>query len=214
MSGTLAPSPIRPTASLRSGRVRSGAYAIRAATADDAALIRDFVCGLSVRTQYFRFFTAVSPPSRGLLLALTGGTGGTDILLVTDETGAVIGHGMAVDAEADGRRHADIGLVIADGWQGQGLGTQLLTLAAERAAARGIRALLLEVLPENRRMLGIIERRWPDARRKRLPDAISITAEIDPPELDSPVLPGQLLAAALLDCAARSTYRRGRYDAA
>jgi ribosomal protein S18 acetylase RimI-like enzyme len=209
MNGTLVP-PVGWPASLRSGRVRTGRYAIRPATQDDAPLIREFVCGLSVRTQYFRFFTAVSPPSGGLLRALTGSAGRADILVVTDESGAVIGHGMAVDTDADAstgvtRRAADIGLVIADEWQGQGLGSQLLTLVSERAAARGVRVLLLEVLPDNRRMLGIIERRWPDAHRKRMPDALSITAEIEPPELDSPVLPGHLLAAALLDCAARSS---------
>ncbi len=186
------------------GSVPSGRYRVRTAEPDDAALIRDFVCGLSVRTQYFRFFTAVAPPSGGLLRALSGGSGRSDILLVIDDSGAVVGHGMAADGESCDLHTADIGLVIADRWQGQGLGTTLLRLLTERAAERGVETLVLEVLPDNRKMLGIIERRWPHASRKRTPDAITITAELIRPDLDYSSIPGPLLAAQLIDCAARA----------
>jgi len=182
MNGTLMPAPTAAAATaahaagcLASGTASSGGYQLRAAGPQDADAIRDFVSGLSVRTQYFRFFTAVSPPSRGLLRALSGGGRRADILLVTDEQGRVVGHGMAVDDDQD---RADIGLVIADRWQGQGLGTSLLRLLVARARRRGISALQLEVLPANTRMLGIIDRHWPDAARKRTPDALSITAPI------------------------------------
>jgi GNAT superfamily N-acetyltransferase len=190
--------------SLTRGRVPSGRFLVRTAGPDDASIIRDFVCGLSVRTQYFRFFTAVAPPGPGLVRALSGGSGRADILLVTDDCGAVVGHGMAADGEASGTHTADIGLVIADGWQGQGLGTTLLRLLTDRAAQRGVEVLVLEVLPDNRRMLGIIERRWPHASRERTPDAITITAELIQPDLDYSSIPGQLLAAQLIDCAARA----------
>jgi ribosomal protein S18 acetylase RimI-like enzyme len=161
-----------------SGPLPAG-YQVRSAGPRDAGLIREFVCGLSVRTQYFRFFTAASPPSSGLLRALTGeGTSRSDILIITDDYGAVIGHGMAVDATQDGELCTDIGLVIADRWQGQGLGTMLLGLLADRAAERGVAALVLEVLPANTRMLGIVARHWPDAARKRTPDALVITASM------------------------------------
>jgi ribosomal protein S18 acetylase RimI-like enzyme len=175
MQGTLTPAPPGPTATLvlRPGRVPAGRYLIRNAGRDDSARIRDFVSALSVRTQYFRFFTAVSPLSPGLLRALTGAGGSADILIITDDSGAVVGHGMAAGA---GDSTVDIGLVVADRWQGQGLGTTLLGLLTERAAGRGVDAVVLEVLPDNRRMLGIIEKRWPQARRERTPDSIRITA--------------------------------------
>ena len=164
----------------------AGHYLVQVAGPPDADAIRQFVCGLSVQTQYLRFFTAVAPPSRGLLRALTGGSPRADILIATDELGRVIGHGMAVDPRLDRPSPADtvvadIGLVVADRWQGQGVGTALLRVLVERAARRGVQALQLEVLPGNTRMLGIIDRRWPDAERKRIPDAISITARIAPP---------------------------------
>jgi ribosomal protein S18 acetylase RimI-like enzyme len=189
---------------LAEGGVPSGRYRVRTAEPDDATLIRDFICGLSVRTQFFRFFTAVAPPSQGLLLALSGLKGRADILLVTDDSGAVVGHGMAADGRVGLTRTADIGLVVADRWQSQGLGTTLLRLLTERAAQRGVEALVLEVLPDNHRMLGIIERRWPHASRKRTADAITVTAELIRPDFDYSSIRGPLLAAQLADCAARA----------
>jgi GNAT superfamily N-acetyltransferase len=166
---------------------------IRAAGPADADRIRDFVCGLSARSQYFRFFASVAPPSTGLLRALCGATGSADILLLTDNCGNVIGHAMAADAPAaqagaaqaraaqarasdarptDSRLEANIGLVIADDWQHCGLGTMLLSMLVSRAARRGVEALVLDVLPDNARMRGIIARRWPDAPAERTRDAL------------------------------------------
>lgn len=213
MNRTLTRPETERSAPTASGFVPAGSYHIREATPDDASLIREFVRGLSVRTQYLRFFTAVSP-SPGLLRALSEPSGRADILLATDGFGAIVGHGMAVQAEKGGRLVADVGLVVADSWQGQGLGTTLLTMLTDRAAERGVSELVLDVLPVNDRMLGIIERRWPDARRKRTPDAITITADIRRDRLVSPAISGRVLAAALLDCAGRASYRAGRYGPA
>jgi GNAT superfamily N-acetyltransferase len=150
---------------------------LRAALESDADRIREFVCGLSPRSQYFRFFATVAPPSTGLLRALCGAGGTADILLVTDNLGDVIGHGMAAD---DGRA-TDIGLVVADRWQEHGIGTLLLAALVERAAGRGVRTLVLDVMPANERMLGMIARRWPGAPRERTPDAIVIRPELAAP---------------------------------
>jgi GNAT superfamily N-acetyltransferase len=145
-------------------RLGHGSGLIRSASPADAELIRDFVCGLSPRSRYFRFFACACPPSTGLLRTLTGATGTADILLITDGGGAVIGHGMAADAPAaDGRLETNIGLVITDDRQQRGLGTTLLAMLVSRAVSRGVHALVLNVLPENERMRGIIHRRWPDA---------------------------------------------------
>jgi GNAT superfamily N-acetyltransferase len=166
-----------------------GGCAIRTAGPGDADAIRDFFHGLSLRTRYLRFFGGVSPSS-SLLRALSGGTGRSDILLVTDSCGAVIGHGMAVDAAQDGQLTADIGLVVADSWQGRGLGSALLSRLAGRAADRGVATLAMEVLPDNARMLRIIQRRWPGASRQRTPDSIVIRAALA--QTMDGGLPGQL----------------------
>jgi GNAT superfamily N-acetyltransferase len=178
MNRTLAERPAAVTSRLAAGATPGGRYSVRPAGPDDDAAIREFLCGLSVRTQYFRFFTAMCPPSRSLLKALTAANEKADILLITGEDGRVIAHGMTVDAAGERTGSADVGLVVADDWQGQGLGTVLLRLLTGRAASRGITSLVLDVLPENHRMLGIVGRYWPDADRRRTLDAINITAPV------------------------------------
>ena len=180
MNRTLTPLSAQRGAGLATGTAELGGYVVRAAGPADADAIRDFVCGLSVKTQFLRFFTAVAPPSGGLLRILSGAKGNADVILITDERGLVVGHGMAVDLEQCGTLSTDVGLVIADRWQGQGLGTTLLSLLTARATERGVTTLVLDILPTNLRMLGIITRRWPDAQRTRTADAISVRADITP----------------------------------
>jgi len=170
----LAAGPLAPADMSRPVTAPVGATSVlvRQVRPEDSAAIREFVCGLSARSQYFRFFAAAAPPSSGLLLALSGGTG-ADILLAIDADGTVIGHGMAADepGRCGGAAATNIGLVVADSWQQHGLGTLLLSTLVSRAAGRGVKSLVLDVLPANTRMLGIIDRRWPGAPRERTQDA-------------------------------------------
>jgi GNAT superfamily N-acetyltransferase len=176
-------------------RAGPGSGLIRTGGPADADRIRDFVCALSPRSQYFRFFASVSPPSTGLLRALSGATGSADILLLTDSRGAIIGHGMAADARtADGHLEANIGLAIADNWQQCGLGTTLLSVLVSRAAQRGVRALVLDVLPDNDRMRAVIRRRWPDAPSARTKDALIFRPPIGPADVAGTAIAGPLPA--------------------
>ena len=152
---------------------------IRQGRQDDAKRVSEFVCALSPLSRYLRFFASVAPPSSGLLRVLCGGTG-ADILIVTDRDGAVVAHAMAADTAVPGGQASNIGLVVADPWQRQGLGTLLLSTLIGRASRRGVGSLVLDVLPSNDRMLGIIARRWPDAPQQRTRDAIVFSPPITP----------------------------------
>jgi ribosomal protein S18 acetylase RimI-like enzyme len=180
----------------------------------DAERIAGFVGGLSVRTQFQRFFASVARPSASLLRALAGGSGQSDVLLVTvtgggggpdglgglggpggpdGAGGAVIGHAMAVDRiRADGSRAADLGLVVADAWQGRGVGSALLAGLTRRARARGVAELTLDVLRSNDRMLAMIERRWPGAPRTYDGGSVIIRVPLPPagPGSLHPLRPG------------------------
>jgi GNAT superfamily N-acetyltransferase len=162
---------------------------IRPARRPDSGDIREFINGLSVRTQFLRFFGIAAPPSSGMLRVLSGTDRSADIVIATYR-GSVIGHAMAVDrrtidrADGDGIRMSDIGLVVADSWQLRGVGSALLGMLVRRAARRGIRTLVMDVLPGNDRMLAMIERRWPGARREVGADFITISACLDPAEGD------------------------------
>ena len=168
--------------------------AVRQADPADRDAIRAFVVGLSARAQYLRFFACVAPPSTALLRALCGTVGRADILLVTDAEGVIVAHGMAADDPVGGdrdNRQSSIGLVVADEWQRLGIGTVLLDTLAGRAANRGVHSLVLDVLPSNRVMIGIIRRRWPDAPAVRTADAIVFRPAIGLALTDQPI-PGVL----------------------
>lgn len=154
------------------------AVQLRPGGQQDADQIRDFVIGLSPRTQFRRFFASVSPPSSGLMRGLCGAGGGTDVLLATHD-GAVVGHCMAADrTEGDGARVSELGLVVSDGWQDRGIGTALLELAVRRAAGRGTQQLVMDVMPGNDRMRAMIEHRWPAARREVQRDSVTFRAQL------------------------------------
>jgi GNAT superfamily N-acetyltransferase len=157
----------------------AAAALLRQARPEDADCISEFVCGLSPEARYLRFFASVAPPSSGLLRVLSGATG-ADCLLMTDGAGAVIAHGMAADTAVGGELASNIGLVVTDRWQQQGLGRLLLSTLVGRAARRGVRSLIVDVLPDNHRMLGMIDRRWPGAPRERTRDATIIRPAITP----------------------------------
>ena len=141
-----------------------GSIEIRAASPADCEAIKSFIAGLSLHARFLRFFTPASPPTPAVLRGLCGGGRTTDVLVAT-AGGTVIGHAMAADTVApDGGRVTDIGLVVADRWQHHGVGSDLLGRVITRAAARGVSALEMDVLPENRPMLAIISRRWADAK--------------------------------------------------
>jgi GNAT superfamily N-acetyltransferase len=153
-----------------------GPVDFRTAGPGDAEKIRDFINGLTVRTQFLRFFASVAPPSSGLLRALSGDGGSTEVVLAV-RRGEVIGHCMAADRmAADGTMTSDIGLVIADDWQRHGLGTAMLRMVAARAAARGTGMLVMDVLPGNEPILRVLAHWWPDAGHERTADSIIVRA--------------------------------------
>jgi GNAT superfamily N-acetyltransferase len=143
----------------------------------DYAAVSAFVCGLSARSRLMRFFTAASPPSSAVLRGMCGAGRTTDALIATDGA-VVVGHAMAADSGGPDGLLADVGLVVTDCWQRRGIGSALFGCLAARAAARGVRILAMDVMPENRRLLDVISRTWPDAAYQFAPDAVSIRVSL------------------------------------
>jgi GNAT superfamily N-acetyltransferase len=59
------------------------------------------------------------------------------------------------DRLGDGSSDAEVAFVVADAWQGRGLGSVLFRRLAARAAELGVRRLVAETLFSNRRMLAV-----------------------------------------------------------
>jgi GNAT superfamily N-acetyltransferase len=137
--------------------------AIRPASAADIGALACFFAGLSAQSRYLRFFAPVTP-GPALIRRLAGGDGRTDAVVAV-RGGVIIGHALAVgQAGPGGARTADVGVVVADAWQGLGVGSALLRAVADGALARGVTSLTMDVLPANHRMLALIASRWPEAR--------------------------------------------------
>jgi L-amino acid N-acyltransferase YncA len=138
------------------------AAAIRPARPADLAALRDFFAGLSAQTRYLRFFAPVTP-GPALLRLLSGGTG-TTYAMVATRGEVIIGHAMAADrADPGSGRMTEIGVVVADAWQGHGVGSALVRALITSAQARGVTSVAMDVLPANRQVLAMIAGHWPAA---------------------------------------------------
>ena len=142
----------------RTWTLASGAsLSVRPIRHDDGELEEAFVRGLSRESRYQRMLsggTKLTPEwidsmthidyDRHMAFALT---------TVRDGIEQFVGVGRyVVDAATLG---AEIALVIADAWQGQGLGRRLLETLLEHAASAGIREATGVVLATNVVMLGL-----------------------------------------------------------
>ena len=141
----------------------------------DLAALTGFLAGLSTRTRVQRFFAPVRPTSAMVRRACgqPGPAGHADVLLAT-HGGVIIGHAMAADRTDAGESLTEIGVVVADAWQGQGVGSALVRLLLRRAQARGVTSLSMDVLPDNRQVLAMIARHWAPARTRRDADCVTI----------------------------------------
>jgi ribosomal protein S18 acetylase RimI-like enzyme len=155
-------------------------FGIRQARPGDCEAIRAFLDGLSARSRYLRFFTGAPSVTESMLRLLAGGGAGTDVVLATAD-GAVIGHAMAADTTGSrGTRVTDIGVAVADAWQGRGVGSALTRALADRAQDRGATTLAMDVLAENQQVLAMIAHRWPGARYDASGGYVSVQARLRP----------------------------------
>jgi ribosomal protein S18 acetylase RimI-like enzyme len=142
---------------------------IRPARTADLPALGDFFTGLSAQARYLRFFSPITPGPT-LLNLLCGGDGSTDAVLATWD-GVIIGHGMAADGSGPcGARTTDIGVVVADAWQRQGVGSALVRALITGAQVRAVTSVTMDVLHGNDRALAMIKGHWPTARTRRSRD--------------------------------------------
>ena len=162
------------------GAGRIGSFAIRRPCSTDCDGIREFLIGLSSRARYLRFFSGAPPTSGAMLRILAGGSAHTDVLVATGD-GVIIGHAMAGDRTGPGSTLlTEIGVVVADAYRGRGVGSALVRELVDRADRRGVTAVVMEVLAENRQVLTMIADHWPTAREERSGAYITFSARLQP----------------------------------
>jgi ribosomal protein S18 acetylase RimI-like enzyme len=156
---------------------RCAAAEIRPVQPGDLAALSDFFAGLSARARYLRFFGPVTPGPD--LLRLLSGCGDHTDALVAVRGGVIIGHGLAADqAGPRGARMADIGVVVADAWQGRGVGSALVQALVTGAQTRGVTSLAMDVLPDNYPVLAMIQGHWPGSRIGHSRDGVTFCVQL------------------------------------
>ena len=153
---------------------------IRQASSTDRAALSEFLTGLSPRVRYLRFFSGAPPTSGAMLRILTGGAGCTDALVAV-ENGVIIGHAMASDATGRDGHRTEIGVVVADGRRGMGVGSALMRCLISRAQTRGATTLVMEVLAENRQVITMITDHWPVTYQDQSGACLTIHARLPRP---------------------------------
>ncbi len=143
------------TTELRDVILRDGTtLRLRPPRADDAAALLEFFTNLSERSRYLRFH-GLPELRHGLVEPwVEPDWVGTGALLGTLDERVVA---LASYARLREPAAAEVAFVVADEFQGRGVGTRLLEQLAERAGAAGIERFVAIVMPENRPMLGVFE---------------------------------------------------------
>ena len=156
------------------------AMEIRAMAPTDRALLERFHRGLSDDTTRLRYFAVHRSLTDAELERFTN-VDHVDreafVALVDDE---IIGVGR-FDRMGPGA-DAEVAFVVADAWQGRGVGTALLVRLEERAHAVGVERFVATTLPGNTRMLALLHEGHHPVRVSWDSGIARVVVELDAPE--------------------------------
>jgi acyl-CoA synthetase (NDP forming)/RimJ/RimL family protein N-acetyltransferase len=130
---------------------------LRSPRAADQAVLLSFFSGLSQQSLYLRFHGvgSVGPPIVEAFLDPDWVDRGALIGTLADGAGERV-VALAVYARLRDPARAEVAFVVADAFQGRGIGTRMLERLAALAADQGIDRFVAEVLSENTAMLRVL----------------------------------------------------------
>ena len=139
---------------MTTARIRDGTLVqIRPVVPEDLDAIEEFLVNLSLESRIFRFFSGGASTHVAARMAVDVDRHRTyGIVALVD--GEIVGHAMYGLRRPDS---VEVGLEVADEWQGHGVGTAMLAALASAALENGFEHVEAVVMPENRRMLGVFE---------------------------------------------------------
>lgn len=130
---------------------------IRPIRAEDEPAMVEFHKGLSERSVYFRYFQILNLSQRTAHERLTRICFidyAREMALVAErESGEILGVGRL--SRLHGTNHAEFAVLVADSWQGQGIGLHLLLKLIAVARTEGLTAVAGQIHPENRGMIAL-----------------------------------------------------------
>ena len=133
---------------------------IRPMKPEDEFLVADLLENCSSQTIYFRYFSVVKSWPHESLVRFTQYDYDREIGIAAiglpPGPATMMGVGRLV--MPPGQPDAEFAVIIADPWQGKGLGEKLIERVIEIARENGVRTLSGDVLPENERMLSLVKK--------------------------------------------------------
>ncbi|HJV75053.1 MAG TPA: GNAT family N-acetyltransferase [Noviherbaspirillum sp.] len=142
-------------------RWRDGtAVLLRAARAEDGPLLQELVQGLSLQSRYHRFFYPLHelPPDMLARFTQHDPTEAMTLLALIRQDDHASAIAMAQYVAEPYPQRCDFAVVVADAWQGAGLGRHLIRTLMCIARAAGIERIEGDILAENTTMLRLISR--------------------------------------------------------
>jgi acetyltransferase len=130
---------------------------LRAIRPEDADMEQEFVRNLSQNSRYFRFMNSVRELSPAMLARFTQIDYDREMAFVAvrEEGGREIEIGVTRYVTNPDARTCEFAIVVAEDWQGKGLGRRMLERLIEVARSRGLKAMVGHVLAVNQRMLAL-----------------------------------------------------------
>ncbi|PLP99695.1 GNAT family N-acetyltransferase [Cupriavidus pauculus] len=141
-----------------SWRARGGRQVtVRAVRPADREGLRTFVDGLSRESRYYRFLTGGRVADE-VIRGFVAHHPQRDVAVVVTVRGEDGAESIVANAEyvVNTENVAELAVVVADDWQGQGLGRRLIQRLQQIARASQLQGMRGDVLSENRRMLAIM----------------------------------------------------------
>ena len=128
----------------------------------DAPQLRRFFYRLSPETLYRRFHSPIMRPEQAQPARLLDVDHHDREAVVAVVENEIVG--VARYARRPGSDAAEVAVVVADGWQRQGLATRMLGALTERALSEGVRQFNLNMQSDNVAVLRLVRRLYPEAR--------------------------------------------------
>lgn len=145
-------------------RTHGGEVNLRPAVAEDRVAVLALHARCSDATLHKRFFGGMPVLTSRILDTLVGDSRHDNIALVVEDDHGRLRAVANLIATPDDTADAEIGLLVADDWQGQRIGTALLQRLQEAAVSRGWARLSVYTLGDNLPMLRLLHR-IPDTDR-------------------------------------------------
>ncbi len=169
--------------------LRDGSVAhVRPITPGDADAIQEFHGRQSPESVYLRFFAPIKRISSRDLERFTHVDHVARVALIVTVRDDIIG--IARYDRLDGREGetAEVAFNIADSYQGRGVGSVLLEHLATIGSEHGVRRFVADVLPQNRKMIGVFEDAGFEVTHRFDDGVIAVSFQIEPTERSTAVM--------------------------